>query len=197
MIQCLHSLKQAIKSRNTKEQNLASFVIGEFMEQRYFLSYKSSIDTARRKHPETPIVSLSEEILHHKTKEEGKKLSEKLEAITDEIIKLYYEMEQSILLQESIPEERYIKLKSLKELNSVYKKSLSYNEPEKVNLPLSFIEEYSDLRIRAENIISKTIQHLEMLNGLEGATLFVDESKKRIEVLTMLSSHYKRALELE
>ncbi len=166
------------------------------MEQRYFLSYKSSIKKAIRKCPETPILSLSEQILHNKTKEEGKKLSEKLEAITDEIIKLYYEMEQSILMQESIPEEMYIKLESLKELNSVYKKSLDYNEPEKVNLPLSFIEEYSNLRIRAESIISKTIQHLEMLNGIEGAKLFLNESKKRIEVLTLLSSHYKRALDL-
>ena len=166
------------------------------MEQSFFLSYNFPKENTTQKYSNEPVAKLSEHIKHNNKKEGEKQLTEKLELVVDEIVKLFYEIEQSILAKGSISEEMYTRLEGLKELNSVYKKALNFQEPEKVSLPLIFIEEYSSLQRRAENIIEKTIGQMEKLSNIEGSGLFIEESKKRIEVLTLLSSHYKRVLDL-
>lgn len=166
------------------------------MEQRFFLSYNFLEKKTTQKYSNEPVTKLSEHIKHNNKKEGEKKLTEKLESVVDEIIKLFYEIEQSILINGLISEEMYTRLEGLKELNSVYKKALNLKDPEKVSLPLAFIEEYSSLQTRAESIIAKTISQMEKLSSMESSGLFIEESKKRIEILTLLSSHYKRALEL-
>ena len=54
--------------------------------------------------------------------EESTKYSEKLENTIQEIIRLYYQIEESILTNGATPLEKYNKLKVLKKLNSRYKK---------------------------------------------------------------------------
>ena len=54
--------------------------------------------------------------------EESTKYPEKLENTIQKIIRLYYQIEESILTNGATPLEKYNKLKVLKKLNSRYKK---------------------------------------------------------------------------
>lgn len=128
--------------------------------------------------------------------EENENLAEKLEAISEEIIKLYYQMEESIFKTGSVSKDLEKNLAVLKELSSAYKRLLNLPDPDAIDLPEKFIEEYSILILRAKNVIEQTNHQMEKLMGVEGATLFLKESKRRLETLTTLSSHYKRALGL-
>ncbi|MBI3591806.1 MAG: hypothetical protein HY094_10565 [Candidatus Melainabacteria bacterium] len=129
-------------------------------------------------------------------KSENKKLEELLEATTEEIIILLYQMEFAIFTNGSLPEEMHIKLEALKELILNYKKALGLPNPDKIDLPQGFIDEYSNLIQRANNVITETEQQIERLDKVPGSDFFIAESRIRLERLIALNTHYKRALEL-
>lgn len=134
----------------------------------------------------------------YKTEENSnKKLREKLEITTQEIIILFYQMEQSIFTNGLIPEEMYIRLEALRELNAVYKRALDEPSPSKITLPLEFVEEYSALIRRTEHIMNEITKHIERFSSVDGAEFYIRESVIRLDKLTILCSHYKNALELD
>ena len=115
---------------------------------------------------------------------------------TDQIVRLYYKIEHLILKNLPIPNELYKKLEELKELNTIYKKVLGIANPESINLPKDFIEEYSNLMKRVKKLIDETYCLIADLTESEITGLFLKESRTRLQTLLVLQEHYKNALEL-
>lgn len=142
--------------------------------------------------------TVQEELLINNGKkiETQETLKEKLEQSIEKIIKLYYQMEEAIFTHGEIPEELTKKLVSLKEAHSTYKRALGLENPTQIDLPEYFVEEYSSLLNRAENVIANSNKQIEKLTDTNGAELFLKESKRRVQILITLTFHYKQALGL-
>ena len=113
---------------------------------------------------------------------------------TDQIVRLYYKIEHLILKNLSVPNELYKKIEELKMLNTIYKKVLGVPDPETINLPEDFVEEYSNLMERVKKLIDETYCLINNLTETEITGLFLKESRTRLQTLLTLKEHYKLAL---
>ena len=127
-----------------------SLFMGSAMEHDFSLAFNYTKE--KTEHPasyETSIKKLKSEIKSPINKQWDRSIKpnfkDALETITDEIIKSYYEIEQSILRNGFIPDALLKRLKALQDLNTSCKKNLNIQDPDKVDFPQEFINEYSYL----------------------------------------------------
>lgn len=110
----------------------------------------------------------------------------------EEIIRVLYEIEKCILTEGIVPELLKHKLKNLKELNTVYKESLSVPNTRTIDFPNDFIGEYKELYRRVLVLIEKIKFQLYKYNDGE---LYSKELKDKLNKLHLLEEHYSLILD--
>lgn len=176
-----------------------SMFMGNAMEKDFSLAFNYTKEKIEHPAPcEIPIKKLKDEVKPPVYKQWNRSIKSNfkdvLETITDEIIKSYYEIEQSILRNGFIPDDLLKRLAALQDLNTSCKKNLKLRDPHKVDFPQEFTNEYSFLILRAENAISRINEQISNDYLNTDRNPYNKETCRRLETLKLLCLHYKKAL---